>query len=230
VGFVGKTGAGKTTLVDVVIGLLEPDRGEVTADGVPITRDNVREWQQAIGYVPQHVFLVDDTVAANVAFGLPPPKIDMDAVERACRMAALHEFITQELPQGYATRVGDRGVRLSGGQRQRVSIARALYHDPDVLVFDEATSALDNDTEAAIMDAVRSLARRKTILIVAHRLSTVRACHQIVLLEHGQVKAKGSYDELVQCDPAFRKMAALTVAPRYQAQDTDSAICQEESL
>jgi ABC-type multidrug transport system fused ATPase/permease subunit len=208
VGFVGRTGAGKTTLVDTIIGLLEPQQGEVKVDGTRIVANNVRDWQQAIGYVPQHIFLADDTLAANIAFGVAPHKIDMQTVERVSRIAELHSFVMQETPLGYMTRVGERGVRLSGGQRQRIGIARALYHDPDVLVFDEATSALDNLTERAVIDAMRNLAQQKTILIIAHRLSTVRACDQLFLLDHGQLKAVGNYDELVESDKTFSQMAA----------------------
>jgi ABC-type multidrug transport system fused ATPase/permease subunit len=207
VGFIGRTGAGKTTLVDVILGLLEPQQGEVKVDGTLLTAENIRDWQQAIGYVPQVIFLTDDTVAGNIAFGVPPHKVDMQAVERASRIAELHEFVTQELPREYATMVGERGVRLSGGQRQRVGIARALYHDPDVLVLDEATSALDNLTERAVMDAVRNLTHQKTVLIIAHRLSTVRACDQLLLLERGRLKAVGTYDDLLKADKAFRQMA-----------------------
>ena len=210
VGFVGATGAGKTTVVDVILGLLEPQQGEVLVDGTPIGRDNVRAWQRTIGYVPQHIFLADDTVAANVAFGVPPPKIDMRAVERAARYAELHAFVTGELPQGYETVIGERGVRLSGGQRQRIAIARALYHDPDVLILDEATSSLDNLTEKAIMDALHNLAHVKTILLIAHRLSTVRACDRIFLLAHGRLKAVGTFDELLAQDAGFKKMAMHT--------------------
>jgi ABC-type multidrug transport system fused ATPase/permease subunit len=207
VGFVGATGAGKTTLVDVILGLLEPQQGEVRVDGTPI-RDKVRAWQQAIGYVPQHIFLVDDTVAANIAFGLPPHKIDMCAVERASRYAELHAFVTDELPKGYETLIGERGVRLSGGQRQRIAIARALYHDPDMLVLDEATSSLDNVTERAIMDALHNLAHVKTIVLIAHRLSTVQACDRIFFLVRGRLEAVGTFDELLANDAGFKKLAA----------------------
>jgi ABC-type multidrug transport system fused ATPase/permease subunit len=215
VGFVGRTGAGKTTLVDIIIGLLAPQQGEIEVDGIRITADNIRDWQQSIGYVPQHIFLADDTIASNIAFGVSPKKIDMEIVESASRNADLHEFIVDELPQGYATRVGERGVRLSGGQRQRIGIARALYHDPDVLVLDEATSALDNVTESVVMRAVRNLAHSKTILIIAHRLSTVRVCDQLFLLEHGKLKSVGTYDDLRKRDKAFSKLAAQeTFLPR----------------
>ena len=207
VGFVGATGAGKTTIVDVILGLLGPLQGEVLVDGTPIGRDNVRAWQRTIGYVPQHIFLADDTVAANIAFGVPPHKIDMRTVKDAARYAELHAFVTEELPQGYETAIGERGVRLSGGQRQRVAIARALYHDPDVLILDEATSSLDNLTEEAVMDALHNLAHVKTILLIAHRLSTVRACDRIFLLAHGRLEAFGTFDELLTHNAGFKKLA-----------------------
>ena len=207
VGLVGGTGAGKTTVVDLVLGLLEPQGGEIRVDGVPIGRENRRAWQRAIGYVPQAIFLTDESVAANIAFGLPPEQVDRAAVERAARVAELHDFVMTELPQGYDTPVGERGVRLSGGQRQRIGIARALYHDPDVLIMDEATSALDNLTERAVMDAVHNLGHAKTIILIAHRLSTVRACDTIFMMERGQVVAQGSYDELIAANQTFRAMA-----------------------
>ncbi len=207
VGIVGGTGAGKTTAVDVILGLLHPDSGTLVVDDVEITPANLRSWQNRLGYVPQHIFLSDGSIAANIAFGLPPEKIDMAEVERAARMASLHDFVLDELPQGYDTHVGERGVRLSGGQRQRVGIARALYHDPDVLIFDEATSALDNLTERAVMDAVHKIGGQKTIVMIAHRLSTVRACDTIFLLDHGQLVAQGSYDDLIAGNETFRRMA-----------------------
>jgi ATP-binding cassette, subfamily B, bacterial PglK len=206
VGIVGSTGAGKTTVVDIILGLLRPQSGALVVDGREITNDLLRPWQKSVGYVPQHIFLSDDTVAANVAFGAPAKAIDMQAVERAARIAALHDFVLEQLPQGYATPVGERGVRLSGGQRQRVGIARALYHDPDILIMDEATSALDNLTEQAVMEAVNNLAGAKTVVMIAHRLSTVRDCDTIVLLEHGRLAAQGTYDELVQNNVQFRRM------------------------
>jgi ABC-type multidrug transport system fused ATPase/permease subunit len=208
VGIVGGTGAGKTTAVDLVLGLLEPQSGEIRVDGAPVTAANRRAWQNSIGYVPQQIFLIDDTVSANIAFGLPPERIDQAAVERAARIAELHDFVTAELPQGYATTVGERGVRLSGGQRQRIGIARALYHDPDVLILDEATSALDNITERAVMDAVKNLGHAKTIVLIAHRLTTVRNCDRIFMLERGRLVAQGSYDELLESSHKFRAMAA----------------------
>ena len=207
VGIVGGTGAGKTTTVDIVLGLLVPDRGTLSVDGIPITHENLRAWQRSIGYVPQAIFLADDTVAANIAFGRAAADIDQAAVERAARIAELHDFVMRELPDGYATRVGERGVRLSGGQRQRIGIARALYHDPDVLILDEATSALDNLTERAVMDAVHNLGRAKTVVMIAHRLSTVRECDTIFMLEEGRVVAEGSYDALIESNRQFRALA-----------------------
>lgn len=207
VGLVGTTGAGKTTVVDIVLGLLRPTQGSLLVDDVEITSDNLRGWQRSVGYVPQQIFLSDDTVAANIAFGVSPEEIDMDAVQRAARIANLHQFVLEHLPQGYETRVGERGVRLSGGQRQRIGIARALYHDPDVLVLDEATSALDTLTERAVMDAVRNLAGAKTLIMVAHRLSTVEHCDRIFLLDQGRVVGQGSYKELLRTNEHFRQMA-----------------------
>jgi ABC-type multidrug transport system fused ATPase/permease subunit len=205
IGIVGGTGAGKTTTVDIILGLLAPDSGRFTVDGVPITAANMKAWQRSVGYVPQQIFLTDDTVAANIAFG--KAEIDLEAVERASRTAELHDFVMREMPQGYQTRVGERGIRLSGGQRQRIGIARALYHNPDVLILDEATSALDNLTERAVMDAVHNLGRAKTIVMIAHRLSTVRDCDTIFMLEHGRVVAQGSYDDLIETNRQFRALA-----------------------
>lgn len=208
VGLVGRTGAGKTTLVDVILGLLKPEAGRLSVDGVPISDANRRAWQQTIGCVPQHIFLADDTIAANIAFGVAPRDVDMAAVKRAARIANLHDFVAGELEQGYDALVGERGIRLSGGQRQRVGIARALYRDPDLLIMDEGTSALDNITERAVMEAVNSLARTKTIILIAHRLTTVSGCDRIFLLEHGRLAASGTYKQLVADSDHFRDMAA----------------------
>lgn len=206
VGIVGGTGAGKTTAIDVLLGLLLPDEGYLEIDDTPIDRSNVRRWQMSVGYVPQQIFLIDDSVAANIAFGVPPEKRDVQKVETAARLARLDGFVA-DLPQGYDTHVGDRGVRLSGGQRQRIAIARTLYHDPDVLIFDEATSALDNVTEREVMEAVNNLAHTKTIIMIAHRLSTVRDCDEIFLMEKGRVVAQGPYDKLLRENATFRDMA-----------------------
>jgi ABC-type multidrug transport system fused ATPase/permease subunit len=207
VGLVGTTGSGKTTAVDILLGLLSPQAGQLLVDGVPISPINVRAWQRMVGYVPQQVFLIDDTVAANIAFGVPADQVDHAAVERAGRIANLHDFVSTQLPQGYQTAIGERGVRLSGGQRQRIGIARALYHDPEVLVLDEATSALDNLTEQAVMEAVNNLGHRKTIVLIAHRLSTVRDCDKIFILEDGKLVDQGGYTELLERNARFRAMA-----------------------
>jgi ABC-type multidrug transport system fused ATPase/permease subunit len=206
IGIVGSTGSGKTTLVDIMLGLLPPSSGQLAVDGIVIREENVREWQGMIGYVPQQIFLTDHSVSGNIAFGIDEDKIDQEAVERAAKIASLHDFILSDLPNGYQTRIGEKGVRLSGGQRQRIGIARALYNDPDILIMDEATSALDNLTEKAVMDAVQKLSSKKTIILIAHRLTTVENCDSIVLLEGGKVSDMGSYDELRKRNSTFRQM------------------------
>jgi ATP-binding cassette, subfamily B, bacterial PglK len=208
VGIVGGTGAGKTTLVDLILGLLTPDTGEILVDGTRVSGETLRAWQKTLGYVPQSIFLTDDTIASNIAFGVPKDEIDMAVVERVARTAALHDFVMSDLPQGYQTLVGERGVRLSGGQRQRIGIARALYRDPTLLIMDEATSALDNITERVVMDAVQNIRADKTIILIAHRLSTVRTCDTIFLMERGQLVAQGSYDELLAGNETFRRMVS----------------------
>lgn len=185
IGFIGASGAGKSTLVDILLGLITPDTGEVKVDGKNI-QENLRRWQDQIGYVPQTIYLTDDTLRRNVAFGLPSEQIDDAAVQRAIKAAQLEDFVTS-LPDGLETLVGERGARLSGGQRQRIGIARALYHDPEVLVLDEATSSLDSDTENGVMKAVRALQGKKTILIIAHRLSTVDHCNRLYRIENGKL-------------------------------------------
>jgi ABC-type multidrug transport system fused ATPase/permease subunit len=194
VGFIGESGAGKSTLVDVLLGLLEPTAGRVLADEHDVAREP-RPWQNIVGYVPQSIYLCDDSLRRNVAFGLDPAEIDDEAVRRAIRAAQLDDFVAT-LPEGLETVVGERGVRLSGGQRQRIGIARALYHDPDVLVLDEATSALDADTERGVMEAVDSLHGIKTLIIVAHRLSTVANCDVIHRMRGGRIVTSGSLEEV----------------------------------
>jgi ABC-type multidrug transport system fused ATPase/permease subunit len=208
VGLVGRTGAGKTTLVDVILGLLYPTGGYLEADGSPLVGDRLQQWKRICGYVPQEIFLCDNSIRENIAFGIPEDEIDQSMVEKAARTAQIHEFIVG-LPAAYDTVVGDRGVRLSGGQRQRIAIARALYNNPQVLIMDEATSSLDGATEAAVMEVISKLGRAKTLIIIAHRLSTVRACDSIYLLQGGRCVAKGTYDELVRDNPHFRLLAGL---------------------
>lgn len=208
VGLVGSSGAGKSTLVDLLLGLLEPDSGEICIDDTLLDKTITRNWQATLGYVPQHIFLADQSVAANIALGVPLDKIDHAAVESAARLANLHDFVTDELPHGYGTIIGERGVRLSGGQRQRIGIARALYRNPDVLLFDEATSALDNATERAVMEAIHNLAGEKTIILVAHRLTTVKPCERIYVLAHGRVIEEGSWTTLSSSGNYFQRLAA----------------------
>jgi ATP-binding cassette, subfamily B, bacterial PglK len=188
VGLIGTTGSGKTTLVDIILGLFEAHKGTLEVDGKLITEQNVRSWQRSIGYVPQNIFLSDDTIASNIAFGIDAKDINQEAVEKVTKIANLHDFVKKELPNQYQTTIGERGVRLSGGQRQRIGIARALYHNPQLLILDEATSALDNQTEQAVMDAVNNLGKDITIIIIAHRLNTVKNCDLIFELEKGKLK------------------------------------------
>ena len=208
-GVVGATGSGKTTMADLILGLLEAQVGTLEVDGQVITKHNKRAWQRAIGYVPQQIYLVDDTVAANIAFGIEVKDIDQNAIERAARIANLHDFVVNELPRQYQTIVGERGVRLSGGQRQRISIARAMYNNPQVLILDEATNALDNLTEQAVMESVHNLGHEITIILIAHRLSTVKSCDNICLLEKGELKAYGTYTELNISSETFKKMTKI---------------------
>ena len=207
IGLVGATGSGKTTTVDVILGLLESQKGTLEIDGKVITRQNTRAWQQSIGYVPQHIYLSDDTIAGNIAFGVEPKDINLKKIEKASKIANLHEFVIDKLPKQYHTTIGERGVRLSGGQRQRIGIARALYHSPQVLILDEATSALDNQTEQIVMEAVNNLSKNITIILIAHRLSTVKNCDNIFFLENGEVKAEGAFEELTKISKSFSSMA-----------------------
>lgn len=194
VAFVGQSGAGKTTMVDIILGLLTPQMGKITADGMNIEK-NISVWQREIGYIPQTIYLSDDTIRNNIAFGVPEEKIDETAVEAAVEGAQLSEFV-ESLPNGLETYVGDRGVRLSGGQRQRIGIARALYHNPEILVLDEATSALDNDTEASVMEAIDNLKGEKTMIIIAHRLTTLKNVDRIFEVTDGAVVERNKDDVL----------------------------------
>ncbi|TVP60701.1 MAG: ABC transporter ATP-binding protein [Halomonadaceae bacterium] len=207
IGLVGGTGAGKTTLVDIILGLLRPTQGRLQIDETPVTDSNLRQWQATLGYVPQHIFLMDASVAENIALGVPKDNIDRQKVEDCARLAQVHDFIMEQLPRHYDGEVGERGLRLSGGQRQRIGIARALYRDPDILVFDEATSALDTITERAVMDAVSALSQQKTIIMIAHRLSTVKYCDNILLLDQGEIKVQGRYQQLIDENSVFKNMA-----------------------
>jgi len=195
VGFIGTTGSGKSTLLDIVMGLLQPTNGLLEIDGRPITSTNHRAWQSHIAHVPQAIFLADSTIAENIAFGIPKDQIDHSRVKRAAEQAQISESI-ESWPKQYQTFVGERGIRLSGGQRQRIGIARALYKQADVIIFDEATSALDSETEQAVMQAIESLDKELTLLIIAHRLTTLKSCTQIVELDRGIIKSLGGYQDI----------------------------------
>ncbi|MEI6300058.1 MAG: ABC transporter ATP-binding protein [Betaproteobacteria bacterium] len=206
VGFVGSTGSGKSTALDLLMGLLLPTEGRVLVDDRVVDGNRLRAWQRTIAHVPQSVYLADTSLAENIAFGVPREQIDLNRVRQAARQAQIARFIEQR-PEGYDVFVGERGIRLSGGQRQRIGIARALYKQASVLVFDEATSALDNTTEQSVMDAIDGLDRDLTILVIAHRLTTVRRCDTIMELEHGRVAEKGTYEQLFERSPGFQNMA-----------------------
>lgn len=205
VAFVGTTGGGKTTLIDIILGLLEPSSGTMLVDSVPITALNCYQWRKSIGYVPQSIYLADGSIAENIAFGVPREDIDYAQVKKVAAISGLHSFVSQELPDEYTTIVGERGVRLSGGQRQRIGIARALYHNPSVLVLDEATSALDSVTEKTVMDEINQLGHDMTIIMVAHRLSTVKNCDKIFVMDHGKIVSSGSHDELIETCEIFAR-------------------------
>jgi ATP-binding cassette, subfamily B, bacterial PglK len=205
VGFAGATGSGKTTLVDLILGLLTPTKGNVCVDGKDI-KNNILTWQRNSGYIPQFIYLFDDTIKNNIAFGLTEEEIDNEKLQEAIRVAQLDDFI-KRLPEGVDTFIGERGIRLSGGQRQRVGIARALYNNPEVLVMDEATSALDNITERFLIQAIEKLRQDRTMIIVAHRLTTVKNCDKIYFLEEGKIIAEGRYEELLESSAQFKEMA-----------------------
>lgn len=206
IAFIGATGSGKTTTVDLILGLLEAQKGKLEVDGQIINNFNLSSWQRVIGYVPQNIYLADDSILANIAFGSETKCIDYLSVERAAKIANLHDFIIEELPKQYHTRIGERGVRLSGGQRQRIGIARAIYRNPQLLILDEATSALDNGTEQKVMDAIKNLGKEMTIILIAHRLSTVVDCDNIYLFDKGEIIGQGKYNKLIEESGKFRTM------------------------
>ena len=207
VAFVGTSGAGKTTLVDLLLGILEPTAGVIRVDGESIY-SNLPKWQRQLGYIPQQIFLADDSITKNIAFGIPEERIDRARIHQVAEIAQLDDFV-YTLPDRFETIIGEGGVRLSGGQRQRIGIARALYHDPEILVMDEATSALDNRTERFFMDALQRLRDNHTIIMIAHRLSTVRECDELFMMDHGKVTASGTYNELIAVNEAFQDIAAV---------------------
>ncbi|WP_160484590.1 ABC transporter ATP-binding protein [Aurantiacibacter rhizosphaerae] len=210
IGIVGATGAGKTTLVDIVLGLLQPTHGTLSVGDKPIGPGDIRQWQRNVGYVPQEIFLTDASVAENIAFGVPKEQIDLDRVRHVSQIAKIDAFVMSDLPSGYETSIGEKGVRLSGGQRQRLGIARALYRDPHLIVFDEATSALDNLTEKEVMSAIDALPGDKAVVLIAHRLSTVERCDKIALLDAGRIVGYASWAELLVQSDAFKRMVEAT--------------------
>lgn len=207
IGIVGTTGSGKTTLADIMLGLLVPMSGALIADGTKIDKENLRAWQRTVGYVPQEIYLSDASIVENIALGVPTEEIDSERAKRAAKIAQIDTFVANELPERYDTLVGERGVRLSGGQRQRIGIARALYRDAELIVFDEATSALDTMTEREVMSAIDALPGEVTVVLIAHRLSTVQNCDQIIVLDAGQIVGCGKWNELMSSSDQFRKIA-----------------------
>lgn len=205
VAFAGKSGAGKSTIVDLILGLMNPTQGVIRVDGFDI-KNNLSGWQKNIGYIPQSIYLSDDSLKANIAFGIPEIEIDITKVIKAIQLAQLEDLVAT-LPDGLNTRIGESGTRLSGGQRQRVGIARALYEDPDVIIMDEATSALDNITEKLIIESIEKLKGERTVIMIAHRLTTVMNCDTIHLMEEGEIISSGTYDSLINNSSKFRKMA-----------------------
>ena len=205
VGFVGTSGSGKSTLIDVIIGLIKPQQGEITIDGAPLIKQNLRTWQNKIGIVPQAIFLTEGTIAENVAFGIPHDLIKHEQVKKVLKLAHLEEWV-MGLDNGVHSKVGERGIQLSGGQKQRIGIARALYYEADVLVFDEATSALDGITEKAIMNAIHDFTGKKTLIMIAHRLTTVQKCDQIFMMNKGSIVDNGTYQQLLEKNLQFKKM------------------------
>ncbi len=197
IGIIGPSGSGKSTLLDILMGLLIPTSGKILVDNKILTLDNISSWQSKIGYVPQLVHLIDDTIIKNIAFGISESEINLNRVIQCCEIVQLSKFISDSMPKGYMSVVGERGVQLSGGQKQRIGIARALYHNPEIIIFDEASSALDGETEAAVMSAIDELSKSKTLIVVAHRLSTVKNCNVIIDLEYGRVKAIGTPNEIL---------------------------------
>ncbi len=205
VGFVGASGAGKTTTIDLILGLFEPTSGDILIDGHSIL-ENPFDWQKKIGYIPQSIYLSDETISKNIAFGVSENQIQEDQVWNSVRLAQLEEFI-KTLPHGLDTMVGEHGDRVSGGQRQRIGIARSLYYNPEVLVMDEATAALDNETEKALMQSIENLSGKKTIIIIAHRFTTVQNCDIIYFMKEGRIQGSGTFNELLKNNEEFKKLA-----------------------
>ena len=206
IGIVGQTGSGKSTLINILLGLLRPTFGEIEVDGIVISDEKIPAWRSSIGYVPQDIFLADTSLAENIAFGVTRDQIDISRVHECAKVAEIFDFINADLDEGFWTQVGERGVRLSGGQKQRIGIARALYEDPSVLVLDEATSALDSIVEKSVISNIERLKGSKIVVMVAHRIATIRDCDSIIMLESGAVADVGTYEELHRRNERFRSM------------------------
>ncbi len=210
IAFIGSTGSGKTTLIDLIVGLLEPSNGNIKVDGARLSAANMNGWQKQIAYVPQEVFLFDNSIARNITLGDNKEDIDYDRLKKVCQLADIYQFINKTLPEGFETNIGDRGVRISGGQRQRLGLARALYASPSVLILDEATSALDSITEKSVIESLKTLPKDITTIIIAHRLSTVKHADCIYILDKGKIAAKGTYEDLVESSETFKTMVKLS--------------------
>lgn len=206
IGIVGPSGSGKSTLIDILLGLIKPQQGQLKIDGQAINDQNLRSWQNNIGFVAQSIFLSEGTISENIAFGIPQDQIDTGRVKNALKLAHLDELISS-FEDGIHAKVGERGVKLSGGQRQRIGIARALYHQAEVLIFDEATSSLDGITEKMIMNAIHDFSGKKTIILIAHRLKTIKKCDQIFLIDKGKLIDQGTYEELIKSNEHFKNMS-----------------------
>lgn len=210
VAFIGSTGSGKTTLIDLIVGLLNPTNGAIKVDGQPLNTNNMYAWQQHLAYVPQEVFLFDDSITNNILLGKGNMDVDLEKLKKATQLADIYDFINNDLPEKFETKIGERGVRISGGQRQRLGLARAIYKSPSVLILDEATSALDSITEKSIIESLKTLPNDLTTIIIAHRLSTVKHADCIYILKEGQISAKGTYESLVHSNESFRTMVKLS--------------------
>ena len=206
IGFVGTSGSGKSTLIDIIIGLINPQKGQIKIDETILNNQNIRTWQNKIGFVPQEIFLTEGSIAENITFGINRDLIDYNQVNKAIKLAHLDEWVS-ELDHGINTKIGERGVKISGGQKQRLGIARALYYDADLIVFDEGTSSLDGISEKKIMNAVHDLASQKTLIMIAHKLQTVKKCDQIYMMEKGQIVDNGTYQQLIEGNKKFKEMS-----------------------
>ena len=205
-GFVGTSGSGKSTIADLISGLIIPKHGKVIIDGIPLDEQNINLWKKKIGFVSQAIFLIEGTIVENIAFGVSEELIDHKKIEKVLKLSNLYEFVSK-LEKGVHSKVGERGVQLSGGQRQRIGIARTLYYDSDVLIFDEATSALDGITEKIIMDSIQDFTGKKTLILIAHRLKTIKKCDEIFMMENGKIVDHGDYEYLLSNNKQFKKMS-----------------------